>query len=292
MSDLQSHVLQLNKQALDSLRMDDFSSARELLKRAESRLSDCEANVKSITLNNLGCYYRRKKQLNVAGYFLRKALHQSIDSLAQAGVHLNLCTILSASGKHEAALKQAMQALELAQNSEEKQETRLTTEIIGYQNAGVELEFLGRLGEAVEMYAKGETLAKEKLGPTHGLSEQLTKCKTAALTRFRAVNDFTEMRKSYRWKDRVPTHTERSLLLPSLSRKLSNAPAHTEKNARKRLGSLPLKSRVNSVKGDSGDWPQGFLRQHPYEDWKGLGRTKGHRSVLHHSSIQATSPRE
>lgn len=286
MTDLQAQVLDLNKQALDSLRLDDFATAKELLKRAESRLSECDSKAKSTTLNNWGCYYKRKKQLNVAGYFLRKALNQSPDPVSQAGIHLNLCTILSETGKHAQALKQARKALALVEGVGETSgdETAVTTRVIGWQNAGAELEFVGRVGEAVEMYGKGEELARHRLGSQHGLTEQLGRCKAAAMLRFRAIHDFTEVRKSYRVRRRVPSHAETSFLLPALSRRPSNGPAQS-KSARKRLGSLPDQSRT-SLKDDLLGFPE-FLRQkHPQ---KGLFRSPGGQSVPHRAALQHSS---
>lgn len=293
MSDLRTTVLDLNKQALDSMRSDDFARARELLKRAESRLSECDPKLKSTTWNNLGCYYKRKKQLNVAGYFLRLALHQSPDAVSQAGIHLNLCTILSEAGKHEKALKHAQRALALVKDAGEtpgEDETAVTTLVIGCQNAGAEMEYVGQVGEAVEMYKKGELIAMERLGSKHGLTEQLGKCKAAAMTRFRAMHDFTEVRRSYRGRKRVPSHAEISLLLPSLSRRPSNNPASDTKSARRRLGSLPYPPRVSSLKDDLTGWPE-FLRQKHLQEGpesKGLRQSQGGRSVpqataLHYS---------
>lgn len=277
MADLQTQVLDLNKQALDSLRLDDFARAKELLKRAESRLSECDSKAKSTTLNNWGCYYKRKKQLNVAGYFLRKALNQSPDAVSQAGIHLNLCTILSEAGKHAKALKQARKALALVEDVGETtgDETAVTTRVIGWQNAGAELEFVGQVGQAVEMYEKGEELARHRLGSKHGLTEQLGRCKAAARARFRAIHDFTEVRRSYRGRRRVPSHAETSFLLPALSRRPSHDPAQS-KSARQRLGSLPNQSRA-CLKDDLLGLPE-FLRQkYPH---KALFRSQG-QSVPH-----------
>ena len=53
----------------------------------------------AITLNNIGCYYRRIDKPNVALKYLKKALEVEVFSLddkaSVAGTHLNICAIFS-----------------------------------------------------------------------------------------------------------------------------------------------------------------------------------------------------
>jgi hypothetical protein len=48
-----------------------------------------------------------------------------------------------------------------------------TTIIIAYHNLGVECEYLGQKSEAMNAYKIGWKIARERLGPTHTLTQSL-----------------------------------------------------------------------------------------------------------------------
>ena len=94
--DRETLVLNCNKTAMDYLREDDFKEALALLKKAEALLNSLEEGENAqkrlkllgITYNNFGCFYKRKKQPNVALYYLQKALHiEAAQEEDQVNVH-------------------------------------------------------------------------------------------------------------------------------------------------------------------------------------------------------------
>lgn len=114
--------------------------ALDLLKKAEI-LSKNSLRLKSITCNNMACYYSRTKKVRSAVNFLEEALTIEYKQLKEvpdddgfesallvdnpSDALLNLCVSMSDLGRHEQALQNAMQALVFIQN-EIIQRTELT----------------------------------------------------------------------------------------------------------------------------------------------------------------------
>lgn len=252
LGDRETLILSSNKLAMDYLREDNFKESLALLKKAEALLSvDDEgelnrARLMCITLNNLGCYYKRRRQPNVALNYIKQALELEIengkDLVSVAGTHLNICAIYSQAGKHFEALQHANDALQLVHTAIEGATpstgfTALTTLVIAYHNVGVELEYQNRLADAVEAYTKGHEAAVQYLGATHGLAVNIASSKAAAITRLRNINNFTEVRKSRRDRTRVPSHDQTSVLLSAPSRRTKSS-IKTSESPRRRLPSL------------------------------------------------------
>ena len=77
--DLDGVILKWNSMAMDHLKNGAFEKAHQLLTNAEEILSSTELSheklkLLSITLNNLGCFYKRKGKLNYALRYLNNAL--------------------------------------------------------------------------------------------------------------------------------------------------------------------------------------------------------------------------
>ena len=256
-------VLNCNKTAMDYLREDDFKEALALLKKAEALLNSLEEGENAqkrlkllgITFNNFGCFYKRKKQPNVALYYLQKALSieaaQGEDQVNVAGTHLNICAIHSQLSKHSEALQHAYEAFKLvegvtAQPPSPSRTNAVTTLIIAYHNIAVELEFLGQVKEAVEFYDKGLGAAVGELGREHGLTRSLQDCKTAAMERLQSLRSLTEGRKQRRDQARVPVRAEVSLLLSPDRTERSKSTSKVS-TAKKRVHHLPaLQRKVNT----------------------------------------------
>ena len=93
---------------MEELRKNQYASSYNLLKQAEailrvnskSNLAVSEYNrLYSLTMNNLGCYYKKINKPNVALNYLKNALKCEIDSKQPlesiASTKLNICAILS-----------------------------------------------------------------------------------------------------------------------------------------------------------------------------------------------------
>lgn len=181
----EAFILNCNKQAMDHLHAQKQEKALSLLLEAEQKVrslapSPAQLKLKSITLNNLGCFYKRAAQPELALQYLQAALSvepaSATDRTNLAGTHLNICAIKSQIGLHEDALRHALEALQLLANSlQDPTPNIITTIIIAHHNAGVEYEYLQSPAEAVEVYREGLAIAKDHLGPEHPLVTSLQK---------------------------------------------------------------------------------------------------------------------
>lgn len=176
MEGLQAYVLHANRQAMDLLHSGRIEPAYRLLVEAK-RKAETNPGLMAITLNNLGCYYKRigkpmhaLKQLYEA---LRLESLPPVNSTALAGTHLNICAIRSQLGKHQSALAEALKALEVLSGPQVLSFNTASTIAIAYHNAGVELEYLKRLVEAEDMFRAGWKVVKEDLGEEHPLVKTL-----------------------------------------------------------------------------------------------------------------------
>jgi tetratricopeptide (TPR) repeat protein len=96
-------ILTSNQVAMSKLHTSHYKEALSLLKKAEAlaRAAD-QVHLQSLTFNNLGCYYHRRKQPSVTlRYFQQALLLEQGDkavSLSLAGTYLNICALYSQAG--------------------------------------------------------------------------------------------------------------------------------------------------------------------------------------------------
>ena len=180
-----SFILHCNKLAMERLHSDQPAEALSLLQRAEEQLSALPPSaaarkLRAITLNNIGCYYKRVAQGEKALEYLEAALEIDVsnpsDKTNLAGTHLNLSALKSQSGHHKAALSHCQAALHLLKGCPiDLSPALLTTLVVANHSAGVEYEHLGMLQNAVDVYREGVGLARDKLGADHPLTISLLK---------------------------------------------------------------------------------------------------------------------
>ena len=76
---------------------------------------DDRSKLSALTLNNLGCYYKRIQKPNVALRYMSQALMEEERSRQPkshiASTKLNICAILSSLSKHKEAIKYAVSAV-------------------------------------------------------------------------------------------------------------------------------------------------------------------------------------
>ncbi|CAG9321418.1 unnamed protein product [Blepharisma stoltei] len=176
-------ILKLNKLAVEHLRNDNYDLSLDLLKKAEvlvnSSKSENLTKLKGITLNNLGCFYKRVGKFHPALHYFNKALEIEIESpndlINYAGCHLNICAIRSQVGEHEKALSHAMKALNILNLHFETNPNLITSLAIAYHNAGIEFGYLNQPDEAMKFYKKGYDIAVAKLGKNNQITISLKK---------------------------------------------------------------------------------------------------------------------
>jgi tetratricopeptide (TPR) repeat protein len=155
--------------------------------------------IRAVTLNNLGCYYRKKGQLRTALNYVDKAL--SIEEkqkifVKTADTHLNMCSILSDLRRHEQAYYHCSIALKMlilelfgnsnpdsdasyllnqnANNNNDLPRDRIAVLAIAYHNMAVQEECLRRFEASVVSYQKAIQIVDKHLGADHPLLASLT----------------------------------------------------------------------------------------------------------------------
>lgn len=130
--------------------------------------------IRSLTLNNLACYFKSCDKMATALSYLQKAAKLEkkckVDDYEVSTTLLNLTAVLSKMGNHEKAVEYALEAVRLLETVDELKPVPevLTT---AYYNYAVELEFLDRTKEAKVFYEKAWELSQEKLGEKHSRTQ-------------------------------------------------------------------------------------------------------------------------
>ena len=179
---IENIVLRCNKQAMESLNKNKHSEAITLLQKASQILTNLTPTYtvikfKAITLNNLGCLYKRINDNNKALQYLTQALDYEAklpeEFANMAGTHLNICAIKSHLNDHDEALNHALKAINIIQRNDYEQVSFITTLVAAYHNAGIEYQFLNRKIEANNFFRQGYELSFKKLGKNHPLTRNL-----------------------------------------------------------------------------------------------------------------------
>ncbi len=82
---------------------ENFDASLHFLKKAEILCLN-SINFKSITYNNMACFYRKTNKLKMALNFLQQAINienQMEYPLSLADTHLNMCAVLSQLNRHK-----------------------------------------------------------------------------------------------------------------------------------------------------------------------------------------------
>ena len=174
---IEALILNCNKLAMEHLKTENYQASLHLLRRAHDLLTGpsslSDNDLLAITLNNMGCYYKKLGKLALSLQFLQKALDldpsKPSSAANMAGTHLNMCSIKSQLGNHEAALVHAQQAWRLLEDNPAAQMTK----VIALHSIGVELESLRQHTKALDAYKRGLDIASAGLGSSHHLTETL-----------------------------------------------------------------------------------------------------------------------
>lgn len=177
---LELQLLNYNKLGMDLLRENRINEAINYLKQAESSLDAEFLNPKivAITYNNLGCFYKKVQQPEIALKYLKNAskyedYNKNPSSLA--GTHLNLCVIYSELQNHQLALDEGLKAIKILENQNFEDKNTINTYIIAHYNSASEFESLLRTREAITYYRLAYEISVEKLGPNHQLTNVMRK---------------------------------------------------------------------------------------------------------------------
>merc|ERR1712070_802577 len=189
-----------NMLAMNALNTGEMETCYTLLTRGEQLTAnktgapvDERLRLRAVTMNNLGCYYKKKGRLRSALKCLNKAL--KIESRLKecknpADTHLNICACQSQLGRHNEALEHAQAALILLQdelfssgggrNEQAPPKERVAVMAIAYHNVAVEQEYLKKYELAIQSYRKALEIAEKHLGPDQGITSVLQDVTTKA----------------------------------------------------------------------------------------------------------------
>ena len=166
---------------MKAMHSSSYTEARNLLQKSLKILSISKATeqttkLKSVTLNNLGCLYKRIQNYPKALQYLTAALEigntLSAEVTNKAGAHLNICAIKSALNYHEQALNHALTAIQLLKLKKAENAYSL---VVAYHASGLEYQFLNFPLKAVSCFDQGYEIAVQKLGKMHPLTVNLEK---------------------------------------------------------------------------------------------------------------------
>jgi tetratricopeptide (TPR) repeat protein len=237
---LEEVALKCNKIAMEFLNMDKYKESLSLLQKAELLLNTEEdvpnrLKLLSITLNNLGCYYKKKKQYKTALKCLTESLELEMqtetDNIQLGSTHLNICAILSCIGSHRKAQSHAQQALLLLHEYDEYNLNHITNLVISYYNCGAELEHLAMKEDAIKHYELGYEIAASQLGTANHLTISLLE----AINKFNHKNSKHDSEKYNRLQGSIEGMHSRlpyisTLKKKSFSKNKSNRMNRTMKN--------------------------------------------------------------
>lgn len=181
-----------NMLAMNALNTGEMEQCYTLLTRAEQLTAGKigapqgdRLRLRAVTLNNLGCYYKKKGRLRSALKCLGKALKIEAklrDVKNPADTHLNICACQSQLGRHTEALEHAQAALILLQDelfsssgheSQGPAKERVAVMAIAYHNIAVEQEYLKKYDLAIQSYNKAKDISEKHLGPNQGITAVL-----------------------------------------------------------------------------------------------------------------------
>jgi len=258
---MEYNILRFNQLAMKKLRSDSYESAFKLLKKAELVLKKFPEETKlwAVTLNNIGCYYKKLAKPKLALHYLEKALVLELkdneDSVNVAGTHLNICAIRSQLGDHQLALAHSLQALKILTEECSYKASLVSSLAIAYNNAGLENEYLNNLQDASHMFKAGLIEAYRTLGKDHFLTKNLTSnyfriTKKYPSLRFKRKNLTPELQEKWHFSSKE----SKSASPKRRFRKLSVQENHLDQNSLRFLTGERLKpmTKLDPLKKPSG----------------------------------------
>ena len=182
MTDIYSSILDCNKYAIEALQDKNHSTALELLRKAKNLLrpldkSEKTMQLKAITYNNLGCFYKQQKNLRKSLIYLMQALsyevHLPKELTTIEGTYLNISKIYSEMNDHEKSLNFALKAIKCIEDNFKDKLSVVSSLIIAYQQAGNEYFLMGTKNEGKMFVSQGYELALKYFGIGADITKEL-----------------------------------------------------------------------------------------------------------------------
>ena len=182
MNDIYSSILDCNKYAIEALRDKNHSTALELLRKAKTLLKSVDRSektmqLKAITYNNLGCFYKQQKNLRKSLIYLMQALSYELNLPRELttieGTYLNVSKIYSEMNDHEKSLNFALKAIKCIEDNFKDKVSVVSSLAIAYQQAGNEYFSMGIKNQGKIFVAQGYELALKYFGVGAEITKEL-----------------------------------------------------------------------------------------------------------------------
>jgi tetratricopeptide (TPR) repeat protein len=178
----EKYVVMCNSTAMKMLDLKNYQLSLELLERASDitqrsgplqRHNESRLKLRTTTMNNLGCYWKNKREYGRALNFLQKAASLETKIVSKtatcdspATTHLNICSVLSALGRHAQAHDHACAALQVLNiemdraiqgggDIAEAEKRSIKLRITAFYNKAVEEMWLFQYSRAKQTFMEG-----------------------------------------------------------------------------------------------------------------------------------------
>ena len=182
LNSLESSILDCNKYAVEALQDQNPTTAIELLRKAKSLIksfpkSDKCIQLKVITYNNLGCFYRTQKNLKKSLVYLMQAmsyeLHLPVNQSSIAGTYLNISKIYEELEDHGKSLNFALKAIRVIEDNFNGKRNTVSSLVVAYQQAGKEYVRIGQRNDGKMFLAQAYELALKYFGMTDKVTMEI-----------------------------------------------------------------------------------------------------------------------
>ena len=181
----EEQVLQLNKQAIEEIKQENYEKSLNLLKKSlitvkKIQTEPNKSRILTQLFNTLGNLFKKTSNLNESIKFFLKSVelernlpeeHKGYIALAC----LNLCTLYSQASDHQKSIKFGTQAINLLKRLVRLAPKLQNSLIIAYYNLGNEYKFIGQLPKAEELLIISQDLSTKLFGAGHELTQTIAR---------------------------------------------------------------------------------------------------------------------
>lgn len=181
----EEQVLQLNKQAIEELKQENFEKSLNLLKQSlitvkKVQTEPNKSKILTQLFNTLGNLFKKTSNLSESIKFFSKSIeleknlpeeHKGYIALA----YLNLCTLYSQTSDHRKSLKFGTVAINILKKLVRFSPKLQNSLVIAYYNLGNEYRAVRQLDKAEELFRTGLDVSRKYLGSEHELTETVAR---------------------------------------------------------------------------------------------------------------------
>ena len=166
-NDVSEYVTSMNIEGMKFLKIGNLATAQKMLQNASKALASHPSlsNLHTITLNNLGCYYKSVKKPKLALKYLEQSIELQktgiYDPLTLSGTYLNISSLHSDLENYNFALEYSTKAMSLLVQSDANDEKHLTALAMAYHSLAITNSHLNNYKIAFEQFELALSNAKK-----------------------------------------------------------------------------------------------------------------------------------